>query len=138
MPHKDPERSKAYHAARRLTPEYQEKYKAYKQSMRGKHAYWKGNIKSLYGISPAEYDAKLSSQGGCCAICQRHQIEFQRRLHVDHDHETGAFRGVLCTNCNTAIGKFQDSVELLERACAYLKEELFSTDEDVGLQLVQK
>lgn len=68
-----------------------------------------------YGIGAAEVDALIAEQGGVCAICGRDDPE-----HVDHDHGTGAIRGVLCFNCNGGLGQFRDDPMLLARAIAYL------------------
>jgi len=62
----------------------------------------------------------FAEQEGCCAICGKHQSEQKKRLEVDHCHETGHVRALLCTNCNTALGKFYDDPELLYRAADYL------------------
>lgn len=61
----------------------------------------------------------LTSQGGTCAIC--HGTATVGRLAVDHCHLTGKVRGLLCTNCNTALGKLKDSKELLLNAINYLE-----------------
>lgn len=80
-----------------------------------------------YGITVAEYDAILASQGGVCAICQRDGATknklhgFDVPMHVDHHHATGKVRGILCTHCNTAIGLLQDSPAIIARALAYLR-----------------
>lgn len=76
-----------------------------------------------FGISLTEYNQMWAAQSGCCAICDRHSSEFKRNLAVDHKHSDGQIRGLLCTNCNTAIGKFQDSPQLLFRAIEYLTPE---------------
>lgn len=65
-----------------------------------------------------QYQQLFEEQGGKCAICKQ---ECHRRLAVDHNHETGKIRGLLCMNCNTGIGKLQDDVLLLEKAILYLK-----------------
>ena len=73
------------------------------------------------GISVEDYNDALSRQGGLCAICrqpQRHAT--MRRLVIDHDHFTGAFRGLLCSNCNQALGLMGDDPDLLRQAAAYL------------------
>jgi hypothetical protein len=54
-----------------------------------------------YGIGAAEFDELDAQQGGVCAICGRESPE-----HVDHDHETGKVRGILCFNCNGGLGQF--------------------------------
>ena len=61
-----------------------------------------------YGLSPDKYDEILKSQGGHCAACPE-VINAGKRLYVDHDHETGMVRGLLCNNCNTAIGMLKDN-----------------------------
>lgn len=74
-----------------------------------------------YGISDSEYARLLSVQGGVCAICKTQMTKHQRgRLHVDHDHETQAVRGLLCHNCNWALGAVKDSIEILSRMIEYV------------------
>lgn len=72
-----------------------------------------------YGITPARYAAMLKEQDGRCAICD--QPAGRRRLAVDHKHETGKIRGLLCTGCNTALGLFGDNTAVLRAAIQYLK-----------------
>ena len=81
----------------------------------------KSFLKRLYGITVEEYDAMLERQGGVCAICAGEETRGQR-LAVDHCHATGKVRGLLCFSCNTTLGKFNDSQELLARAIKYLQE----------------
>lgn len=86
-------------------------------------------LKSRYGITVAQYDALLSAQDGKCAICEATACKSGRAFAVDHDHaccpgreSCGAcVRGLLCANCNRAIGMFNDSPERLEVAAAYLR-----------------
>jgi hypothetical protein len=66
-------------------------------------------------MTEADYDALLVAQGGCCAICRERQA-----FVVDHDHATGAVRGLLCNRCNTGLGHLGDSPILLLRAIEYL------------------
>lgn len=70
-----------------------------------------------YGLTPEQYDAMLAAQGGLCAICRRDRV-----LVVDHDHATGAVRGLLCTPCNTGLGLFLDAPAALLQAAAYLEQ----------------
>ncbi|MHC4733443.1 MAG: endonuclease VII domain-containing protein [Planctomycetota bacterium] len=72
-------------------------------------------------ISPAEYDRLLQAQGGVCAICGRVSGDDGRRLAIDHDHTTEQARGLLCLQCNVAIGMFQDSPDLCVQAGVYLR-----------------
>jgi recombination endonuclease VII len=73
----------------------------------------------LFGLRLGQYDEMLAAQGGGCAICHNSH-EDNRSLHVDHDHVTGAVRGLLCFNCNAGLGAFKDRVDLLEEAVRYL------------------
>ena len=77
-----------------------------------------------FGIEPHEYDAMLESQDGVCAICKgtcgTTPSGNQRALALDHDHATGAIRGILCAHCNRALGLLKDSPDLLAAAHAYL------------------
>ena len=76
-------------------------------------------LKRDYGLTKESYLEMLKSQNGVCAICCN--PEKKRRLAVDHCHNTGKIRGLLCTRCNTSIGRFNDDVELLQKAIDYLK-----------------
>lgn len=71
-----------------------------------------------YDISLEEFEALVTEQGNRCAICD---TEFSKTPHVDHDHETGAVRGLLCSPCNTGLGHFRDDVVRLRGAVAYLE-----------------
>jgi hypothetical protein len=68
-----------------------------------------------YGITAAEADHLLSLQDGLCAICKSAPAK-----HVDHDHETGAVRALLCFNCNGGLGQFKDDPTLLHAAADYV------------------
>lgn len=72
-----------------------------------------------YGITLEQYDEMLVAQNGVCAIC-REECKSGRRLSVDHCHETGKVRGLLCGNCNQGIGRFGHSPERLSAALAFL------------------
>lgn len=65
-----------------------------------------------------EIDAQEAVQDHRCAICR--DTRGQRRLHVDHDHATGEFRGMLCHRCNQGLGQFRDNPALLLEAITYL------------------
>ncbi|MET7613789.1 endonuclease VII domain-containing protein [Streptomyces seoulensis] len=67
-------------------------------------------------LTVAERDAMVDSQRGLCVICLNAPA-----AHVDHCHKTGRVRGVLCFNCNSAIGKLGDDPEAVRRAAAYLE-----------------
>jgi hypothetical protein len=78
-------------------------------------------LAALHRLTPAEYAEQLVRQGGVCAICKADPATLSRMLAVDHDHVTGAFRGLLCINCNTGLGKFGDDPALLRAAAEYLE-----------------
>lgn len=77
---------------------------------------------SKFGLTVEDYDEMLEAQGGGCAICGRTVAEEGRRLSVDHCHESGMVRGLLCNRCNRGLGLFQDSVHNLSEAISYLTE----------------
>jgi hypothetical protein len=77
-----------------------------------------------YGITRSNFEALLLAQGGCCANpgCRTDKPGGRGRFAVDHDHATGARRGLLCVQCNTALGQVGDSVAKLEGLIAYLRQ----------------
>ncbi len=77
------------------------------------------SLRKLYGMTVEEYDALFKKQGGRCAICGN--IPNGKALAVDHDHNTGRVRGLLCDDCNLGLGKFQDSPAILAKAALYLE-----------------
>lgn len=77
------------------------------------------NIQRTYKFNPQEYEDALVRQRGLCAICGM-KCSVRKRLSIDHDHKTGRFRGLLCSHCNTGIGKFFDREDLLLSAIRYL------------------
>lgn len=74
-----------------------------------------------YGLTPAQYAAMLAAQGGRCAICRAEPTDADRMLDVDHDHQTGAIRGLLCGGCNGGLGLLGDDPDRLAAAAAYLR-----------------
>ena len=77
-------------------------------------------LQRKYGLTVTEYQELLELHGGVCAICKR--ADTKGRLSVDHDHQTGKVRGLLCRNHNVALGNFKDNVEHLQQAIKYLQE----------------
>ncbi|MFE2044184.1 endonuclease VII domain-containing protein [Streptomyces sp. NPDC059477] len=75
-----------------------------------------GHLKRQYGLTEAERDEMVASQMGLCVICLKAPA-----VHVDHCHQTGRVRGVLCFNCNSAIGKLGDDPDAVRRAAVYLE-----------------
>lgn len=76
-------------------------------------------LRARYGMSEDQYNLLLALQEAVCAICGAQHTQ-DRMLAVDHDHQTGQVRGLLCGNCNRAIGLFRDSTENLKNAIKYL------------------
>ena len=78
------------------------------------------HLRSKYGIDEAEWQAQLITQDNKCAICEK-TFESQKHTVVDHCHESGEVRGLLCRQCNTGIGMLGDSKEVLSKAIKYLE-----------------
>lgn len=97
-----------------------EKYKEYNKKY-NKENNLKNRLRKR-GCTLEEYTTAMSSQNGKCAICHTKFVEndFKLSSRIDHDHNTGSFRGLLCNSCNVALGHFKDSVENLQRAIIYL------------------
>ena len=78
-----------------------------------------------FGLTPAEYQTLFERQSGVCAVCKQPETRIVRgtlcHLSVDHDHTTGAVRGLLCDQCNRGLGYFRDNTEALENAIVYLQ-----------------
>ena len=108
------------------SPEYKAICKAHYQANKEKFAaraksYANRGARGLrYGIPPAEVLSMLERQRGVCAICG--EVRGKRRLSIDHNHETGQVRGLLCGPCNMALGALKDSPELCEIAAKYLRD----------------
>lgn len=80
--------------------------------------------KRRFGITPERYSEMFQSQNAVCAICQQPETATRlgkvKALSVDHCHKTGAIRGLLCSDCNTGIGKLKDDPSVLQSAIRYL------------------
>lgn len=79
-----------------------------------------GIIRRQYGITLAEYDQMLRDQDYKCAICGNEDEVEGRRLAIDHCHDSGKVRGLLCGKCNRGLGLFYDNKNLLTNAISYL------------------
>lgn len=78
------------------------------------------DLKRSYGITPEDRADLMDSQRGCCAICGESLRMDKTGCHVDHDHDSGAIRGLLCSWCNSLLGQAKDSPEILTKAITYL------------------
>lgn len=80
------------------------------------------NLKK-YGITPEEYDEMAATQDNVCASCGLPETANNQHgplpLAVDHDHETGKVRGLLCMRCNRCLGMLGDNAERIEKLAAY-------------------
>ena len=74
-----------------------------------------------YGVSPVRYQELLQAQNGRCAICEGLSKNMDSQLAVDHDHDSGLVRGLLCRDCNAGLGIFRDSADRLIRAAQYIQ-----------------
>ena len=124
------EQAKAY----RANPENKEKARlrakqwrennpeAYRQHQKDKYDRF-AVIEKKYGLTEQAYNEMWSAQSGRCKICNKHEQELGKVLYVDHCHNTGKVRGLLCQKCNTAIGLFNDDVDIVLKAAKYISEE---------------
>lgn len=100
-----------------------EKYQAARESY--KERYHEYKLQWKYNISKKDFDLLFEAQEGVCAICGKPETRKQKgvlkRLSVDHDHETGKVRGLVCHRCNTLLGMAEDNIETLENAILYLE-----------------
>lgn len=131
MAYKDKNKEKQWQIANRdrINKERRERYKNNPELFieRNKKYYWENrskmraaNRKHKYGISHEHYTLLLEKQQNRCAICGKGRSEFKFDFSVDHCHETGKIRGLLCTNCNTGIGLFKHNTIYLNSAIEYL------------------
>lgn len=108
--------------------EYQEQIKQKARENNKKHPMTKknGRLRAEFGITLEQYNELLEKQGGGCAICGKKMTgvkeagKREHALYVDHDHETGKVRGILCNLCNFGLGNFLNNPVLLIRAAEYL------------------
>lgn len=101
---KQKKRSKEYYIKNKIT--INKKCKDYYNTVRKprQHSEW---VAYKYGITQEDYDRMFDNQKGCCAICGIHQSKLKQKLHVDHCHNTGKVRKLLCRNCNIHLGWYE-------------------------------
>ena len=108
---------------RKDNPEkYREESKAYNKAnphIARESSWRRAGIKDMTVV---RYNQMFEDQKGLCALCERPQEQFKRRFAIDHNHDTGKARGLLCDRCNTGLGKMNDSINQLEKAIKYLKQ----------------
>ena len=105
---------------RKAHPEYAERVSTRSQlTTQEYNRHWK--LKQQYGIGIFEYREIYKSQNGCCAICGDAKVDHGKHgLVIDHCHNKGHIRGLLCAKCNTGLGQFRDDTGLLQKAIDYL------------------
>lgn len=122
---REKKRASTKRVAEREGEAYKERRRRYRRAYRARHPERikqherKYGLKRKFGITVEDYDSLLVAQNGQCAVCLS---ESDTTLHVDHDHTTGAIRGLLCSQCNTGLGLFYDDVDRLRQAIRYLEE----------------
>jgi len=100
-------------------------YLEYPKKLKRRDNYMRNyDLNKQYGIDIDEYNLMFENQKGCCKICNKHISELnskhKKNLCVDHNHETGKVRGLLCDKCNRGLGLFCDDENLLYKAMEYL------------------
>lgn len=103
----------APHPGPRCTTHWRERQRQVKAANHEKR------VQNTYGLEKGEYARLYVFQGGLCALCRR-ATGASRRLSVDHDHKTGAVRGLLCRPCNTLLGHARDRLSFFRRCIRYL------------------
>jgi hypothetical protein len=110
-----------YKLYRKLNPE---KEKAKKQKYNASHPEklkeWEWKRSGIH-ITHEDYEGLLAAQDYRCAICGTHASDLNKALAVDHDHNTGKIRGLLCSACNVGIGNLKDKSEIAAAAFRYLR-----------------
>lgn len=94
-------------------------YTKYRKKVRTPHKTKEMSLKYKYGLTLDDFNVMAEQQGNVCQICGN--LRGRDSLCVDHDHDTGAVRGLLCVNCNSGLGHFEDKIDWLESAINYLK-----------------
>lgn len=114
--------TRAIQKARRNGPRREELLQRKREEYaRDKEKYRERRWLKKFDLSRKQYDDILEAQGGGCAICGSEDPKGRgEHFTVDHCHDTGKVRGLLCNDCNLCIGKLGDSAELLQRAVDYL------------------
>lgn len=108
-------------AYRRATKEHTSKYKKVYNVEKREYIRYK-RLYDKYGVTKEWYFEQLEKQEHKCAICSCEEPKGNGNVHfhVDHCHSTGKVRGLLCSSCNTALGNFKDSTELMRKAIEYI------------------
>lgn len=98
----------------------------YKTSTAHRKASYRYTLKTVYGLTEDDYQKRYAQQNGSCSICLEHLTNvfdevITKSQAIDHCHKTGIIRGLLCRQCNTALGMLKDDIESARRLVKYLE-----------------
>lgn len=82
----------------------------YRRTQKGQALSRRAKLKYYYNLTIDDYNIMLKQQDGRCAICRVHQPKLKRRFDIDHNHETGKIRGLLCNHCNQYLGLYENTL----------------------------
>ena len=109
-------------SVKRINDKNKLKRKSFYDSLEGIESSRRAHLKRMYNITLEEYNEMLEKQDHKCMICGKTEMNYKNKvLCVDHNHDTGQIRGLLCGLCNSGIGKFREDPQLLENTIKYLK-----------------
>jgi len=94
----------------------------YKSTPEGKRKAKTSQLKFKYNMTYEEWEKLFNDQKACCAICGTHQSKLKKALCVDHNHDTGIIRGLLCNRCNIGIMNLKEDAENCLNAYQYLRQ----------------
>lgn len=114
------ERRRAHYKANRERIKARERARYYSDRPRALEKVARFRLKKAYGMTVEQWRSMFAAQDCKCKVCGT--AENSRPWHTDHCHATGAVRGILCHNCNTAIGHFREDAALLRAAAKYIEE----------------
>ncbi len=86
----------------------------------GKHYFNMASMKQDFGLTEIQFQSMMNDQKGCCEICGKDFSELSHRAPIDHNHNNGSIRGLLCTRCNTLLGHIELNEGLLQNIINYL------------------
>ena len=127
--HKNPDRwewscKKCRSLQARNNPNRETNVEKYRKTDKYKNSI-KKSVVSKYGLTVEEYNSMVESVGGLCEICRQPETRTfngkVRALSIEHCHLTNKVRGIVCDNCNTALARTQESIQILESMIEYLK-----------------
>lgn len=105
-------------------------YYCYKNKEADRKKSWKHKLKTFFKITEEIYNEMLLQQNECCAICEKHQSQFNKLLSIDHNHKTSKIRGLLCTSCNHGIGLLKENIDLIYSCINYLNKKPIKFEKD--------